>query len=692
MHDFDADDPRRLRPPGFHAIPGAMPHLEEHARPRSHEMRRRVLVFFGVFLVCAAATLAYTFMRQAIYLADARVQVTPSDIGPSQAASAARDVSQSFLVELQILNSRPLLEKVVKRMAGKAEVTNLDEQVQNLQQKLTVNPVSGTNVVQLEARSPDRLEVARIVNTVIEVYREQQTTTGEDALDGQLRDARAALKVMDERVNARKKVVEDFRIRNSIISAERDENSTLSRLKGLGQSINSANEKEAIAEGKIRALEQAVAEGKRGTNAKDNPTVASMEARLSQLREEYKSLERQFTPQYLDMDQNAKGLKMRIANLEQQIEVEREKGQQSALSAAREELASAKSASQRLQQQLGEDRQNVQGFTRRFADFKAMEEELQGLAQMQQAARQRLITLEATATERKPRTLVVEPAAIPETPWRPLYAQDAAISVAGSLALAFFAVFFVEFFNRTEPVPAGPSTVIIPQPWMQTGYAPGVALGAAPAPQALSHRAQAEQEVGLLAKPMPRELTQREVHQLLSAASPEHLLVLVCLLCGLRAQEIAALKVSDLSAEADGTRILKVPGDSARTLPLVGPLSGLYAAADPAAQELPLIPAALGRPMQVDDIDAIVTSSAFDAGVEQPQSVTPESLRHTYVAFLVRQGLRFSDLSRIVGRMSADTLNALAPLAPAGERRAMAEVTRIMPAVQALSDDSESAA
>lgn len=692
MQDFQGAGLHRARTAGVHAIPVSEGYLSGTTAPRTHEMRRRVLVFFSVFLVCAAASLAYTFMRQAIYLADARVQVTPSDIGPSQAASAARDSSQNFLVELQILNSRPLLEKVVKRMAGKAEVTNLDEQVQNLQQKLTVNPVSGTNVVQLEARSPDRLEVARIVNTVIEVYREQQTTTGDDALEGQLRDARAAVKVMDERVTARKKAVEEFRIRSNIMSAERDENSTLSRLKGLGQSLNTASEKEAIAEGKIRALEQAIAEGKRGTNAKDNPTVAGMETRLSQWREDYRALERQFTPQYLDMDPNAKGLKMRITNLEQQIEVEREKGQQSALSAAREELTTARAASQRLQQQLGEDRQNVQGFTRRFADFKAMEEELQGLAQMQQAARQRLITLEATGTERKPRTLVVEPAAIPETPWRPQYAQDAAISVAGSLALAFFAVFFVEFFNRTEPVPAGPSTVIIPQPWMQTGYAPGVALGGAPAAQALSHHARAEQEVGLLAKPMPRELTQREVHQLLSASSPEHLLVLVCLLCGLSAQEVTALKVSDLATETDGTRSLKVPGDSARTLPLVGPLSGLYAAAEPAAQELPLIPAALGRSLQVDDIDAIVTSSAFDAGVEQPQSVTPESLRHTYVAFLIRQGLRFSDLSRIVGRMSSDMLNALAPLAPAGERRAMAEVTRIMPAVQALSDDSESAA
>ena len=38
-------------------------------RRRSPGMRRRVLVFFSVFALCAVASLAYTFLRPAIYLA-----------------------------------------------------------------------------------------------------------------------------------------------------------------------------------------------------------------------------------------------------------------------------------------------------------------------------------------------------------------------------------------------------------------------------------------------------------------------------------------------------------------------------------------------------------------------------------------------------------------------------------------------
>ncbi len=690
MQDPDIHGPRRIHPTGFQAVHGPRDAFDGAPRPRAHAMRLRILVFFGVFLVCAAASLAYTFMRPAIYLADARVQVTPSDISPSVAASGARDMSQAFLIELQILSSRPLLEKVARRLAGGDSVAAMDDRVQALQDMLTFKPMAGTNIVQIEARGPEPTAVARLVNAVIDVYREQQAVTGETDLERQLRDARAALKGMDERVAARKKAVDDFRVRSSIISAERDENQTLSRLKGLGTSLATTNEREAAAEGKIRALEQAIAEGRRGTQAKDNPTVAGMEQRLSQWREEYRALERQFTPQYLDMDPNAKNLKVRMTNLEQQIEAERQKGQQTALSDAREELASARATSQKLQQQLVDDRQNVQGFTRRFAEFKAMEEELQGLDQMRSTARQRLITLESTAGERKPRVLVVEPAAVPESAWRPLYARDAAIAVAGSLALGFLAVWFVEFFNRTEPVAPASSTVIIPQPWMGGGYPLGPALPAAPVAQALPHHA-APPKVGLLARPLPplpRELGQGELHGLLAAAAPEHLLVLVCLMCGLTAEEIAALRVEHLKTDAHGARSLQVPGDSARVLPLDGPLAVLRAEADPAMQALPLFPSAGGQPLQADDIGSIVTSAAFDAGLEQPQSVTPDSLRHTYIAFLVRQGLRFGDLGKVVGKLSADLLNTLAPLAPGGERLPIAAVARTMPAVQALAGDA----
>ena len=97
---------------------------------------------------------------------------------------------------------------------------------------------------------------------------------------------------------------------------------------------------------------------------------------------------------------------------------------------------------------------------------------------------------------------------------------------------------------------------------------------------------------------------------------------------------------------------------------------------------MPLFSKAGGRPWDVEDVGSAVTSSAYDAALEQPQSITPEALRHTYIAFLVRQGLRFGELGRLAGRLSADAINALAPLAPEGLRVGLDGVEKLLPALR----------
>ncbi|MBK6296431.1 MAG: hypothetical protein IPF55_21095 [Rhodoferax sp.] len=119
------------------------------------------------------------------------------------------------------------------------------------------------------------------------------------------------------------------------------------------------------------------------------------------------------------MDANARALKTRISNLEQQAVQERLKSQQTALAEAREELASARATTQRLQQHLADDKQSAQSFSRRFGEFQTLQEELRGLDQMRQTARQRLLALEASELTRKPRLQVLEAAATPESAWRP---------------------------------------------------------------------------------------------------------------------------------------------------------------------------------------------------------------------------------------------------------------------------------
>ncbi|WP_114969010.1 GumC family protein [Rhodoferax ferrireducens] len=645
--------------------------------PRSRAMRHRIFIFSGVFVLCLLVSLSYTFLRSPIFMANARVLVTPAERVALRDTPAVPDAKPDFLSEVQILTSRPLLEKVVKKLQELGHLKGLDaDPIMTVQNMLTVTPVEGTQMVQLQAQGPEQALVARLINTLIETYRDEQAATGNAASQAQLLETRQALQVIEANVAEKKKNLEAYRLQSNIVSSERDENQTLSRLRGLSTSLSTATDREAIAAGRVRAIEQAIAEGKRTPQAKDNPTVANIEARLSQAREEWRALERQFTPQYMDMDAPSKALKTRISNLELQLDGERQKSQQMGLAEAREDLASVRAATQRLQQQLADDKQSVQVFSRRFSEYQGMQEEMKGLEEMRQNAKKKLLAMESSETARRPRILVVEPAVTPDGAWRPLYWRDAGISLAASLALGFLAVWFVEFFNRKEIQPPGPSTVILPQPWMAIAQPIGPALGAG---SASSPPLPGGQDTRLLGNPLPRELRSDEVEKLLASAAPENLAILACLLCGLSADEVVSLRRQHVDTATD---TLQVPGESSRALPLPAQLLALTAHRHAGSPDTPLFLKAKDRALDAEDIHSVVTSSAYDAELEHPQSITPVALRHTYVAFLVRQGLRFSELVHLVGRLSAETFNMLAPLAPDAQRVSVDSVERLLPALR----------
>jgi hypothetical protein len=84
--------------------------------------------------------------------------------------------------------------------------------------------------------------------------------------------------------------------------------------------------------------------------------------------------------------------------------------------------------------------------------------------------------------------------------------------------------------------------------------------------------------------------------------------------------------------------------------------------------------------------DAQNLGVAYDAAIEDAPQVTAACLWHTYLAFLVRQGIRFAGLTRLVGPLSADLIGAYRALAPTGARIGMAEIELLHPTLRGASD------
>jgi len=312
----------------------------------------------------------------------------------------------------------------------------------------------------------------------------------------------------------------------------------------------------------------------------------------------------------------------------------------------------------------------VQTFMARFGEYKAMQEDLTHLEQLHRAAADRLARLEASENEAAPYVEILEAASVPQLPWRPLYARDAGISLGAAGVLGFFAVWMVEFFSRPQPLPAG----VGQQPWWPVPV--GRELGSAPRPLLAAEPAR-------LAAPDPesRELTDPEIAALMRATSDDGHLILTGLLSGLSAEEIVALDWAQIDLDAG---IIRVGGEAARALPLNDALRNLITARRALQPEAAgtLLRSPSGGPLPLDDIRSLVMYAAYDAGLDGADEVTPRALRHTYLVYLLRQGIRFADIGRIVGRLPPEQLAAYMRYAPSQPRLPLEQIDLVLPALR----------
>jgi hypothetical protein len=296
---------------------------------------------------------------------------------------------------------------------------------------------------------------------------------------------------------------------------------------------------------------------------------------------------------------------------------------------------------------------------------------MQGL---HRAVIQRKIRLEASELERKPVVKILETATTPLQAWRPLYARDAAISVAGSFLLGLLAMWFVGLFNRLEPQNA----FIIGQPVNSTGMFPNLPehnLLPTPAIRALDP---ANQALLALQPNLPRELRQDEIAALIQAGSETGRVGMLLLLSGISPEEVLALSLDDIDLLH---RRIRIADEPVREIPIQRTLAEALAhrMTQPGRQ---LLVDAQGHSIGLDDLNAELLCAAHDAGIINPAEINAESLWHTYIAFLVRQGIRFADLMRITGRLPTETMAAYSALSPVGPRLPLNTVELAMPAVE----------
>ncbi|MCU0259056.1 MAG: hypothetical protein MUF56_08535 [Solirubrobacteraceae bacterium] len=635
--------------------------------------RRRLAVFLGTLAITAIPALAWVYLQPAEYRATALVQIDPGALaapvpppaGSPQIVTDSTESPRPLATEVQVLRSRPLVEAALAKLPAAERTggrTDADP-VAATQAALDVRAFEDTRVVQVDATLPDRERVAPLVNALVTAYRERLASSFGTASNETLARTDEEVQRLEAQVAAKRRAIELFRAQNAIVSADVQENEVLARVRGLNTSLATANDKLAAAEGKLRSVQQSAQAGRAVARAKDDPTLASMEQRASQLRAKLREQERNFTPDYLALDPTARAERAQLADLEEQIKVQRTASQQTAIVEAQEEVQSAREAAARIREQIGSERAMAQTHVARLAQYKGMQDELAELERLFRDRAQRRASLEASEATRAPAVQVLQSATRPDRAFRPDYTRDATLALAGSLLASLLVMGLVELFNRSEREPG----VLIAQPISVHG--PSLGHAAAPAlPGGQVGPALASPPAALLgAHPLPvRELGEDELAALWQAATPAARAAIGLLLSGLSPEEVVAFDLADADAGAGRVR---VRGATVRELPVQPPVLAALAACPGSGGRLYAGGADAGGAREA--LEADLLCAAHDADLARPEDVTPEALRHAYLLHLVRQGARMSDIAALAGRLSPATISSYAGYAPAGARVAL---------------------
>ncbi|HTP97215.1 MAG TPA: tyrosine-type recombinase/integrase [Burkholderiales bacterium] len=640
----------------------------------------RLWIFLPVLIIGTVAGLIWDFSRPAIYAGSARLQIEapPPDPDTEQSSDAA---AQYLQVQAHALTGTELLDGVLEALRQKAPAAAAAlPSAQALAAMLSVGPVARANVLELTAQSQQRELIKPVLDTWLAVYLQHNTETQREMTSNALADARDDVRDLEAKVAAKRRQLDLFRQKYNITSLEREENQSMAQLKGLNTAYNEARARELKAESQLATVKDNIAAGRAVIRSTDKQLIADREKQAAGLREKLRDLEQYYTPQFLELDPKARALRIELDRAEREIS-ELRRGSESALvDETEEEFKSAKQTAIRAKQELDSRKVEAQTFSGRFAEHKALSEELSQLEAALVEANGRVAQFAPRRVSRNPRVTVLVQPAVADAPVSPDYLRDAGFAAGGALLAALLSVALVEFLRHKprEPAPA-------PQPIIQIAYpvlphAPHSPYERAPVMTLQPGQAMLPGEAG---PRLPRELSGPEVLALWSAATGQSRAAVVALLSGLSVGELAALTWGDIDF---GHAHLQVTGDSPRTLPLTAPLRAALEGLRPqvAERNAAVLAHAGGGAFDADDIEGLIAVAANDAGLAAPAEVTGVTLRHTYLAYLVREGVRLGEIEKLVGRLPPALFTDYGRLSPPGPGLTLDRIDLILPVLRRI--------
>lgn len=315
---------------------GLVQNSSEQIRDILHIIFKRKRLIGALFLAVALPGLLATLMRKPSYVASAKVMIStqrsdptlqPTDLTKLEAIQLNESLVNS---EVQVIGSRDLLQNVVQALAISGDgnkpphlspdAVTFGDQVLGMSQGLVITPIKASNVIQIDYKSSDPSNAARVVNRVVDEYLAYHAVVHGNKGLSRFYDEQQ--RVLEQRLRKAEEALASFSDTEGIVSPKDEIQATVRMVGEVSAALRDVTTSVSGTEERVRAIREQIASEpevvKRSQSLETNPVITQLSAQLADREIDRITLRQKYT----DKDRHVRDNAEEIAGLQSKIENE----------------------------------------------------------------------------------------------------------------------------------------------------------------------------------------------------------------------------------------------------------------------------------------------------------------------------------------------------------------------------------
>lgn len=616
------------------------------------DARLRLRTLTGSFLLVLIVGLIWVWSRAPIYQSNALLQLTfPTPTNNAVRASTAK----AFSISEYKLTSHNLINQIYLRLSDQAIAIDSDA----LPEMLVTEGDPEQGLLSLRVRGNSAEQVYPIMTHWLDIYLAENQVQQDAQSSKDLDEITNKIQILGQKVENKRSQLEEFRAKYDVASLQQEENRVLSKMKNISSALNTAEQQQIKAQSLLHSLQQARLSGQPISSPNVKSESQKLKAQILKLEQELQQFSERYTQKYMERDPLIVNKQRRLKQYQEELTSLQQSSAALYEAETQQQFLQASGQVASLAQQREELREAAGRASTKRAEYQSMVAELSYLEQQLQTQKIQLIDQEVIQSNIA-RIDVLEPPSTPQYPVGPHYWRDSGLVVLVALLGSLFALLVLKWVavKRTPHSPNSTTYTVIQSPPPQaelTSPSNGQLAHHSPLGQLAQQqpRASLEQKRTPHAIPQekPRLLSDSELSAILAHAPNDALNALYLLLSGVAPNELMTLSGQEIDL---AEQLIHVPGNFERSLKMSERLCTRFQSSTDAP---PLWQSPHGQDCSIEDLNVLLLIASEDADLSAPHQITLDSIRHSYLSYLAKQGCKVSSLESIAGYIAPKQLS-----------------------------------